>query len=369
MTIMIYALKMRESNVGDNLGAEAVATIMAEQFGASAFVSPVDETQLDQLNEGLRKTSAAAFSYVVAMGVQWKEALKNLPEGKAKTVFISHQMFDGIDEVADTVDLIALPDHAVIDDAMRARSNFTATVGVPHGLRPVELEDKAQATRARFEALQGHALGSLVILGGDAPNESGRQRYYTQDEAQRLGHGLAHLHSKGALAVTDGPRTAKFDPMSGLQTDFHKGDAPTNPVMEAFMRGLQTPSVVHDIPVAVSEFRFGQESDYKGLLGLVGPETKIWVPGESTSMITEATDLFDPRQVIVYETGSMNQTHFQHVSNTRDKGQCWRYTMKGKLLEPIDGFGQANVIADRAAFVSQDARAVADAALKLKMGS
>ncbi|MEC7529634.1 MAG: hypothetical protein VX807_09510, partial [Pseudomonadota bacterium] len=59
---------------------------------------------------------------------------------------------------------------------------------------------------------------------------------------------------------------------------------------------------------------------YTELLGAVAnSDSIIYIPGESTSMISEALSVIPAEKIYIYDTDSMSEAHHKHVKYTADK--------------------------------------------------
>ena len=69
-------------------------------------------------------------------------------------------------------------------------------------------------------------------------------RYFTADEARNLAKNVIKImHEDAMLLVTNGPRTGKFDPTSGIESlSYHHSDV-IDPTTIAFLEVLKTENV------------------------------------------------------------------------------------------------------------------------------
>ena len=135
------------------------------------------------------------------------------------TVFSGHQLSDDIKAATRLPSITALPATSVTanESANLARKTKLVLVsGVAHQLT----DDKVAQTVAEYRA-QGYKLlpridadTVAVILGGDAPDEEGHFRLFSEGDARRLAQCIAQVELSGRkgcrFIVTNGPRTGKF---------------------------------------------------------------------------------------------------------------------------------------------------------------
>jgi mitochondrial fission protein ELM1 len=78
--------------------------------------------------------------------------------------------------------------------------------------------------------------------------------------------------------------------------------------------------------VKVFDFQFDQKTPYNSfdlVLGaVIATKGEIFVPGDSTSMISEAIDTMAPQRVIVYENSAMNEVHHSHIASEFKAGRA-----------------------------------------------
>ena len=78
------------------------------------------------------------------------------------------------------------------------------------------------------------------------------------------------------------------------------------------------------------------------------------MPGESTSMASEACDLLPPEEVIVFENSAMNYTHKRHMYSTYENGYA------NLLLENIKFMSMMPQAADNSSTTETIAKAIVD---------
>ena len=184
---------------------------------------------------------------------------------------------------------------------------------------------------------------TLAVLGGDAPTSTQRLRFYTPQEATVLARLLITdiKKRKSILLATNGPRTSKYDPITGKPSFAHYEihpktghpiDYQIDPVSRAFITTLAAGSLKDGVHFQFFDFKFGKKSPYKALLGAVArhPGSQAYLPGESTSMISEGYDCLPSGSVTIYDTTAMNHAHHAHVSSLCAAGYAHRLSLTNR---------------------------------------
>ncbi len=232
-------------------------------------------------------------------------------------------------------DLIVLPSHVLDEVSIKnLTSEYTKllqTIGVAHNTYLSDLEiaynrDKAMLPKAK------KYLG--VILAGDAPDSNGEMHYYTTEDAYKLAEHVSKLaiKEKYTVLVGNGPRTGKFDPNTGREANVHK-DGIVDPVTQRFVEILRDKQV----DFKLFDFQKGQPSRKELMFGAIlkNPGSKILVPGESTSMISESIDLLPKGSIIIYQNSAMNESHNKHTKAEFDNGRASCMDLNMNVAHPI----------------------------------
>lgn len=327
---------------GDDANAKTTAMEVHKYF-EKAKVQVSDKDQVAGMIEGDGK-----HTMVIAAGQHHIEILTQLRQTFTGlvTVSSSHQFYDGLLTLAESnedprTNVIALPQHVLgllnmaTVGALKHKTTLVQTIGVPHDVTP---DAVMQAYAANTLGIPDKTPYYVVMLGGDAPDSTGKQHYYTAKEARDLGHYVAEMATSlnAFVLATNGPRTGKFNPEDGLERQTHcnagaKGrteDDPLDEVSGAFLDALR--SHLSDEQYFWQDFRFlanGVDSAWRSFLGAActKPKSHVLVPGESTSMIDEARSVM-PRQadgkpsITMFSTQSSNPTHEAHVKSIFDAG-------------------------------------------------
>ena len=316
--------------------ARAVASpsniVEVDARDAAAVASAVSRVQ-NTLQTGQKVVAITSGEY----GAQ---VIAQLPEHENLiTCHSSHQYAPSHPMLFGKAKIVALPTHAV-DNVLRASyahsptalvqttTRLVQTIGVAHNLTREELA--YEATQLGLPADKDYMA---VILGGDAEAPDRTMRYYTVEAAQALG---AHLAAEARthlchLLILNGPRTGKHNPQTGaINEDAHKGSV--DPVTQAFVDTLRSKGL-QEGSFTLFDFQFGVPSAYKAVLGTIArqEDSMIFVPGESTSMISECIDTL-PGKVTIFTHEAMSEVHHAHVESEyeaarariSDQGEGWR---------------------------------------------
>lgn len=202
---------------------------------------------------------------------------------------------------------------------------FKEINSVPHNINS---EDLAQDYSLLQSQIQMSPKYLMVILSGDAPAPGGEMKYFTQEQAQKFADYVARVAQANGqfIMVTNGPRTGKYDPVTKRVVNEHKEEEGIDEVSKAFCDRL-----AEVLPKGKKGFQFFDfkflnngkvQSSYKGLLHLIKitNDSVVYIPGESTSMISEAINNLPRDKVVIFETESMNENHKKHVQEVYKEG-------------------------------------------------
>lgn len=287
----------------------AIEDINTKTTSASAIkdmVTPDDKTIVIGSGEG------------GILGIQDLTPQKNLV-----ICLTSHMILGGYSDpdLKQKVNFLALPIHA--SDALSAewKGKLINTTGVAHN-------------RSAEDALRAYELGKdtlpalcpsyfAVYLGGDAPTPQKVTKLFTEAEAKELADYTAKNAGDSCILVLNGPRTGQHDANLEKIATAHQ-DGKLDDVTAAFKEKLE--SQIAPEKVKIYNFQFGQDLGYNTfdlVLGaLLENDGKILVPGESTSVISEAIDVLPAGKVTIYNNGAMNEIHEKHVLSEADAGRA-----------------------------------------------
>ncbi len=288
-----------------------------------------NEVSFSSLVEIPRDNPEAIFISSGAYGIRAFRMLRERDKTQGIFVYVSHQIIGNDDpssiqlkSLVNIADFIALPHHVfeVNDPWVEAlkkaiegsKTHLLEVTGVVHNMHA---EDILKAVAEHGKTMPVAKKYMLVILGGDVQNNDGKTwTYYTPQEAEKLAEYVnAQMTSEPDLFVliTNAPRTGRFDPATGRDVNFHEKGGPLDPVTAAFMKGFSDQTRVQ-----LYNFEKGEPSFFKALLGLIQKKVGVvFVPGESTSMISQTIDNMSPGSVTLYTHGAMKEIHEAHVAD------------------------------------------------------
>jgi len=257
---------------------------------------------------------------VIASGLDGIDALTQLKKGPGHIfIWSGHQITSKLESNMDGLNAIIVPgssvDEIVQEELGKKEIKLIKTVGVPHN------KSKEEIIKAYEEWEKPNMLADqkflLVSLPGDAPDPSGTMQYYTKESAKKLGNQLGHIAQKNnmLMLVTNGPRTGQHDPDSGIKLKTHGKDDQIDGVSAAFLAGAE--KYIDSARIIFSDFKFGEPSMFNTFLGAVleNPGSIAVIGGDSTSQVTEATNLLKPGQVYIVCNEAMNKGHHKHIEN------------------------------------------------------
>ena len=355
--VAIISLVTNEHEDYDNnaVGTQIAIEELFEEHGTRLKSFSFNLSNVDRIKSTIDRLP---YTIVVAAGEHSIKTLCDLKKDsklgrKIYTSWSGHQLFDGLPEVVNIIDSVALPKH-VLDDKSKAffksrnAATLVETVGVAHNTHPKDLTYE-------FEKWGKHIIPAIrynmVVLGGDAPDEKKVMHYYTPDEAFNLGKYIGQ-RTKGEgsfLLVINSPRTGKHDPKTANDSLSHREAHPeTNKpldykidaVSQAFLKGVEEKGLLNGINYQFFDFKFGKDgvvNAYKGLFGAVAktPGSHVFISGESTSTVSEACDLLPLGSVTVYDTNAMNAAHKAHIDSIHQEGYAHRLTSDLTLIPII----------------------------------
>lgn len=154
----------------------------------------------------------------------------------------------------------------------------------------------------------------MIVLGGDAPDTDGKMHYYTAAEAQKGAEYIGNFCKVNnySLLIFNGPRTGGHNPATGEKDlSAHVTDKLDN-VTQSFVTELEKHLNSNDYKLY--NYSKNSASPYKAGFWLVkqADRGKCFLPGESTSMISEANDNL-PLQTIIILNNAMNEAHHKHA--------------------------------------------------------
>ncbi len=235
----------------------------------------------------------------------------------------SHMILGGYSDpnLIQKVNFLALPVHASDTLSAEWKDKLINTTGVAHNRSSEDPLKAYELGKGTFPSSCPSYLA--VYLGGDAPTPQKVTKLFTEAEAKELADYVAKNAGESCILVLNGPRTGKHDASLQEIATAHR-DGQLDHVTAAFKEKLE--SQIAPEKVKIYNFQFGQDLGYNTfdlVLGaLLENEGKILVPGESTSVISEAIDVLPAGKVTIYNNGAMNEIHEKHVMSEANAGRA-----------------------------------------------
>ncbi len=330
LTIGIFVI-VSALRTGDNNQVQGIVDNLQELLSNSSH----QVNSYGNFEDGKELTSKLVnsdntISLVIGVGKLGIEQIINIqtinPHKKIIFVWSGHQIMPGM-LAMDKDTIISLPRYAINNDLAKKYSKIIPIVGVPNNLT----EDKLNSAFNQYEQISSiREPITLIILPGDAPDSSGSPRLYTNEDVVKLAdyigeqakmHTIPHL-----IKVTNGPRTGKHDKLTKQLLDVHGRnindkniEIDLDYVTEAFCHRLGQLKLNYEL--YNFDFRF-LPSAYYPLLGcaLQNRSSKIFVPGASSSMLSEISDIFPMNTYLIVEGPNMNAIHHRDVDIRYDLG-------------------------------------------------
>ncbi len=296
----IYFL-VNDSNTGDNFTAYAIAHGLKYNLGNTYEVTEINKDNLKFTKDIIEENDI-----VVGAGLHNLFVLTDL---NAFTIWSCHQLPDVDIDFINMINLVAIPEHSFYrSNSDIITTNLLKTFGVAHSRR---IEDIIQAYSD--STIKRSSCYEFLILSGDAPEENGTIKYFSAEAAILITNYVNNNRLENShLLVTNSHRTGKHNPSTGNVIEY--GSEIDN-ISQECLATLQG-----------SEYDFFNArsitNNYPALLGSVYTHTeksRIYIPGESISMISEALSLFHMENIFIYETDSMSGSHYAHLKIIRDR--------------------------------------------------
>ena len=163
----------------------------------------------------------------------------------------------------------------------------------------------------------------IVMLPGDAPDQSGKMQYYTTQSNKTLFDDVQKLWKKLGpdykVIVQNGPRTGKHDSTTGKIACLHEykngedSKIAVDKISQQFIDDLRAAGIDHSF----YNFAFELDGDKKRvvsyfnqLLYLAQNSNSYFVlPGESVSMLGQIPLYIESDRIIAFQPSSMNSAH------------------------------------------------------------
>lgn len=278
---------------------------------------------------------------VVGAGEGGIEGTKYLVQNPYLIVCLtSHMFLEGYKDknLLQKVNFIALPAPALPNIKEMLGSKLIITTGVAHNRQP-KVADKAYSEWGTKELPPCKTFVG-VVLGGDAPTPKKNINFFTEEDASKLAEYISKLPKEYCFLVLNGPRTGKYDAnQKEIPTVHRQGHA--DHITNFFKQKLTKKGVKN---VKVFDYQHNTPknkawvSPYNSFDLVTGAvratNGSMIVPGESTSVISEAVDILPPGKVLVYRNNAMNEIHEAQVANELAAGRISVLENYSKVTSP-----------------------------------
>lgn len=357
----LIVLITNSKNLGETSQIKGVARELLSDV-PNAKIKEFASDNIDSAIDFLSKNTNSK-NLVIAAGSEGINSLRQIKSkiGNIFSVHLSHQIYNNHESLLlsnnnpNGANLIALPKH-IIDKkfenlALSSSSKLIETIGVSHNLQKAEIEKAYEKSVLEIPGTVSDKY-ALVILGGDVENTDKSWSYFTQSNSIKLAKIIAKLIDKDTyIFVLNGPRTGKHNASTGKEdSEAHRGNK-IDAVTQSFMDQFANRDKIY-----LFDFQYGKSGMYRPLLGkmLHSLESKIFIPGESTSMVSEIVDTVgsnDKHKIFVYEHSAINKNHKSHILEEHKNGRIFLLSKNGTITRQITPNGlytqsAAKLIAD-----------------------
>lgn len=339
--LAIYTLtnKERKGDMNQVMGIKE-ALINKWRDSINNIDKDFDIKNTEALVEALSQpTNANIQRVLLTVGEEGIQVLQDVEEIKDLiTCHTSHMLTDKSLELIDHCDYIILPKHTVNKEFEQkisgTRSKLITTIGVPHNRTKEAAESAYQEFMPDLPKAKSYIA---ILLGGDAPDEKSKQRLFTANFAQELAHYIVkEAHRRQAhVFILNGPRTGSRYPLEphNIIPTAHKDGKPDY-VTQTFVTTLKD-----KVKAGITLYDFqqntpGQMDRVLGIIKLAGNKNVFFVPGDSTSSVSETIDVVGPMKVIAYWNTAMNTTHQAHIDSEYNAGRL-AYLNEFFIMNPI----------------------------------
>jgi hypothetical protein len=285
------------------------ADIPTDNKGEQAMIAGLRKAMDDSQDPFFKNVSlGAGISGCEAFSQQ--EGVDTGPASQIK-VLLSWQWLDKMVGLKDGTVLV-IPEHAIDArfDVLKKRLRIIRIDGVLHTTTPESLAETAT------EGIPGDTQ-LIVVLPLDVQGEDGQWSLYTPEMAQKL---LETLPRDQKILFLNGPRTGKH-----LLKDGHiqEAEGVHRTTTDAVTRAVIDAAVAQWV---IIDFVYGHPSLLKAAFKFaLGKRVPMVLPGESTSMLSEALSL--GLRPAICDNPAMTLTSQHYVQHLLSKGRATAYPL------------------------------------------
>ncbi len=319
--VKLYLLSDHEK-VGDHnqvLGIKrAFEKIAFDQNQEKVLFEDVDTKKMSSsdIQKKIEKDKEINKVIVVGAGEGGIDGIQQFPQNPNLMICLTSHMYlerYKDPELLKKVMFIALPAHD--PERQQVGDKLIETIGVAHNRQAKDANSTYENYKSELPQADTY-LG--VVLGGDAPTPTKEIKLFTKEDVEKIvPYAIQRAReTKATILVLIGPRTGKHTPEKQEIPTAHR-DGKLDAVTAHFKEILE--ANLGKERVKVFDFQFDQKLPYNSfdlVLGAVKVANgELFMPGESTSMISEAIDVMAPQRIIVYENSAMNEVHHAHFAS------------------------------------------------------
>ncbi len=302
--IFIYMILLNSHNAF----AEDIPT---QNLGEKAMISSLRE----EINKN-EILNASKFKIILGAGINGCQAFKSKPQQNEINVLLTWQWLDNLTDI-DNSTFLVVPEHAIdhrFEDLQKRGVKLILISGVIH--------NKTQENIMKEEIVDiDPSTQYIAMLAGDTQQEDGK---WTKFDRNMLLGFLKFLPEDKKILILNGPRTGKFkENLEEMDMEAHKTsvDYITKAVMKKNIPNWK-----------VMDFKYGEKSYWEKALKfcLLHTDVALILPGESTSMISEALGL--GILPVIYNHEAMTKNSLNYINILAGEQKILIYPKMGKKI-------------------------------------
>lgn len=277
---------------------------------------PSPNTGEQAMSKSLRQTIndnplLKSKNIIIGAGVSGAKAFHQVIPPKTYNLLLTWQWIDDMKDLAkDTI--VVMPEHAIDKnfDSIKNRVKLITIKGVLHSRNLESLQKESTSSIDPHTQL-------IVMLAGDTQQSDGSWLLYDESMITEF---LSQLPSRQKILILNGPRTGKHKPGdSGIAVDHAAHHTNTDYITQITLDFTQ------NTLWKVVDFKFSTPSLWGPALKfcLDYPRVGLVIPGESTSMISEALSL--GIRPIIYAHEAMTTTSKKYIKTLAQENKISLY--------------------------------------------
>lgn len=256
-------------------------------------------------------TKSSKYKFIIGAGESGAKAFKNPSKDNEKYVLLTWQWLDSFKNINKNTIIVA-PRHSVDDRFKSLEKNGVRLILISGVLHTKNIEKIQNEPTDKINPSTRY----IAMLAGDTHQEDGKLALY--DKKMLFGF-LEHLPQNQNILILNGPRTGKhIENSNSINSLAHRTE--TDHITQAVKdKQVQNWQVV--------DFNYQEKSLWDAALNfcIKHPHVGLILPGESTSMISEALSL--GIMPVVYEHKAMSLTSKRYISQLKEEHKVLEYPM------------------------------------------